>query len=84
MAMKGAQFFSTHLPILLSYKAGIIDMNNNMEQIKYEDTDVLRIYKDILNNSYGIQKSLFEEWPRKHSYISKKLTLTMLCSIIIV
>ena len=36
-------------------------MNNNMEQIKYEDTDVFQIYKDILNNSYVIQKSLFDE-----------------------
>ena len=48
--------------ILLSYKYGkIIDMNNNMKEIKYEDTEVYRIYKDFLNNPYGMQKVLFEE-----------------------
>lgn len=49
-------------PILLSYKYGkIIDMNNNMEEIRYEDTEVYKIYKDFLNNPYGMQKILFEE-----------------------
>ena len=59
----GSQFIiATHSPILLSYKYGkIIDMNNNMKEIKYEDTEVYRIYKDFLNNPYGMQKVLFEE-----------------------
>ena len=59
----GSQFIiATHSPILLSYKYGkIIDMNNNMEEIKYEDTEVYRIYKDFLNNPYGMQDVLFEE-----------------------
>lgn len=63
LVKNGSQFIiATHSPILLSYKYGkIIDMNNNMEEIKYEDTDVYRIYKDFLDNPYGMQKVLFEE-----------------------
>ena len=63
LAKNGSQFIiATHSPILLSYKYGkIIDMNNNMEEIKYEDTEVYKIYKDFLNNPYGMQKVLFEE-----------------------
>ncbi len=63
LAKNGSQFIiATHSPILLSYQYGdIIDMNNNMEKIKYEDTEVYKIYKDFLNNPYGMQKILFEE-----------------------
>ena len=63
LAKNGSQFIiSTHSPILLSYKYGkIIDMNNGMQEINYEDTEVYRIYKDFLNNPYGMQKNLFEE-----------------------
>ena len=63
LAKNGSQFIiATHSPILLSYQYGkIIDMNNNMEEIKYEDTEVYKIYKDFLNNPYGMQKVLFEE-----------------------
>lgn len=63
LAQNGSQFIiATHSPILLSYKYGkIIDMNNNMKEIKYEETEVYRIYKDFLNNPYGMQKILFDE-----------------------
>ena len=63
LANNGSQFIiATHSPILLSYKYGkIIDMNNNMKEIQYEDTEVYRIYKDFLNNPYGMQNILFEE-----------------------
>lgn len=63
LSKRGCQFIiATHSPILLSYKYGkIIDMNNNMQSIKYEDTEVFRIYKDFLNNPYGMQKTLFDE-----------------------
>lgn len=63
LVKNGAQFIvATHSPILLAYKYGtIIDMNNNMEEIKYEDTEVYQIYKDFLNNPYGMQKNLFDE-----------------------
>ena len=63
LAKNGSQFLiATHSPILLSYKYGkIIDMNNNMEEIKYEDTEVYRVYKDFLDSPYRMQKILFEE-----------------------
>lgn len=63
LAKNGSQFIiATHSPILLSYKYGkIIDMNNNLEEISYEDTEVYKIYKDFLNNPFGMQKILFEE-----------------------
>ena len=63
LAKKGSQFIiATHSPILLSYMHGkIIDMNNGMKEIKYEDTEVYQIYNDFLNNPYGMQKVLFEE-----------------------
>ncbi len=63
LAKNGSQFIiSTHSPILLSYKFGkIIDMNSDLEEIRYEDTEVYRIYKDFLNNPYGMQDVLFEE-----------------------
>lgn len=62
LAKNGSQFIiATHSPILLSYQYGkIIDMNNNMNEIKYEDTDVYQLYKDFINNPYGMQKALFE------------------------
>ena len=63
LAKNGSQFIiATHSPILLSYMYGtIIDMNNGMKRIKYEDTEVFSTYKDYLNNPYGMQKILFEE-----------------------
>ena len=63
LVKKGSQFIiATHSPILLSYEYGkIFDMNNNMKEIKYEDTESYRIYKDFLSNPYGMQKQLFEE-----------------------
>jgi len=63
LAKNGSQFIiATHSPILLSYKYGkIIDMNSDMKEIKYEDTDVYTIYKDFLNNPYKMQDILFEE-----------------------
>ena len=36
-------------------------MNNDMKEVKYEDTDVYHLYKDFINNPYGMQKALFEE-----------------------
>lgn len=63
LAKNGSQLIiATHSPILLAYRYGkIVDMNNNMKEIKYEDTDVYRIYKDFLNNPGRMQKVLFEE-----------------------
>ena len=63
LVKNGSQFIiATHSSILLSYKYGkIIDMNNNMKEIKYEDTEVYKIYKDFLDNPYRMQKILFDE-----------------------
>ncbi|MBQ9313742.1 MAG: AAA family ATPase [Clostridia bacterium] len=63
LAQNGSQFIiATHSPILLSYQYGkIMDVNHNMEIIKYEDTEVYKIYKNFLNNPYGMQKVLFED-----------------------
>jgi len=63
LAQNGSQFIiATHSPILLSYMHGkIFDMNDDMKEIKYEDTEVYKTYKDFLNNPYGMQKMLFEE-----------------------
>ncbi|MBQ7668724.1 MAG: AAA family ATPase [Clostridia bacterium] len=63
LAQNGSQFIiATHSPILLAYRYGkIIDMNNNMKEIKYEDTESYKIYKDFLSNPYGMQNILFEE-----------------------
>lgn len=58
----GSQFIiATHSPILLSYNnSKILNLNENLNEISYEDTDVYKIYKDFLNNPYGMQKYLFE------------------------
>ena len=63
LAQNGSQFIiATHSPIFLAYQYGkILDLNNNMKEISYEDTEVYKIYKDFLNNPYGMQKVLFEE-----------------------
>ena len=45
----------------MAYKEGVIlDLNNSFREIKYEDTEVYRIYKDFINNPEGMQKILFE------------------------
>ena len=62
LVKQGAQFIiATHSPILLSYRDGkIYDLNNNFEEIKYEETEVYTTYKNFLNNPYGMQKMLFD------------------------
>jgi len=59
---KGSQFIiATHSPILISYRNGeILDLNDNFEKIKYEDTDIYKIYKMYLDNPYGMQERLFD------------------------
>ena len=36
-------------------------MNNDFEEVKYEDTEVYKLYKEYINNPYGMQKTLFDE-----------------------
>lgn len=57
----GSQFIiATHSPILISYINGeILDLNNNFEKIKYEDTDIYQTYKMYLSDPYKMQERLF-------------------------
>lgn len=60
---QGSQFIiATHSPILLAYKNSVIlDLNNNLEEIDYEDTNVYKIYKDFLDNPIKKQQEIFKE-----------------------
>ena len=59
----GSQFIiATHSPILISYINGeILDLDNNFEIIKYEDTNIYQIYKMYLENPYMMQERLFDK-----------------------
>jgi len=59
----GSQFIiATHSPILISYINGeILDLNNNFEKIKYEDTEIYQTYKMYLDNPYEMQERLFND-----------------------
>lgn len=63
LAKKGSQFIiATHSPILISYRGGeILDLNNNFEKIKYEDTEIYKTYKMYLDDPYGMQRRLFDD-----------------------
>ena len=63
LVKKGSQFIiATHSPILISYINGeILDLNNNFEVIKYEDTQIYQTYKMYLENPYRMQEILFNE-----------------------
>ena len=61
LVKEGSQFIiSTHSPILISYiKGKILDLNNNFNEIKYEDTEIYQTYKMYLNDPYGMQQRIF-------------------------
>lgn len=63
LVKQGSQFIiATHSPILISYINGkILDLNNNFEEVKYEDTEIYQVYKMYLDNPYGMQKRLLTE-----------------------
>lgn len=62
LAKNGSQFIiATHSPILLSYEFGKIIELPSMNEIKYEDSEIYKLYKDFLDNPYLIQKHLFED-----------------------
>ena len=58
----GSQFIiATHSPILISYRNGeILNLDDNFNRIKYEDTDIYKTYKMYLENPYGMQNKLFD------------------------
>jgi predicted ATPase len=63
LANNGCQFIiATHSPILISYRDGeILDLNNNFNKVKYEDTEIYRTYKMYLDKPYEMQRRLFDE-----------------------
>ena len=58
----GSQFIiATHSPILISYNKGkILNLDNNFEEIKYEDTDIYKLYKMYLDQPDVMQHRLFD------------------------
>ena len=63
LVKKGSQFIiATHSPILIAYKHGTIyDLNNNFQEIKYENTEIYQIYKMFLERHEEMQKYLYED-----------------------
>ena len=63
LAKNGAQFIiSSHSPILISYQdREILDLNNNFNKVKYEDTDIYKLYKMYLDMPYEMQRRLFQD-----------------------
>lgn len=61
LSHKGCQFIiATHSPILISYKEGVIlNISDNFQKIKYEDTEIYQTYKMYLDNPYMMQDRLF-------------------------
>ncbi len=59
----GSQFIiATHSPILISYVKGkILNLNDDFKEVKYEETDIYKIYKLYLDSPYAMQAKLFEE-----------------------
>ncbi len=62
LVLEGSQFIiATHSPILISYINGeILDLNDNFNVIKYEDTEIYQTYKMYLSDPYRMQKLLFD------------------------
>ena len=62
LVKNGSQFIiATHSPILISYINGeILDLNNNFEIVKYEDTEIYKTYKMYLDDPYHVQKMMFD------------------------
>lgn len=63
LVKSGSQFIiATHSPILISYRLGkILNLNDNFNEVKYEDTEIYKTYKMYLDNPYGMQQRLFDE-----------------------
>lgn len=61
LVKKGSQFIiSTHSPILISYRNGIIlDLGDNFKEVSYKDTEIYKLYKMYLDNSDNMQDRMF-------------------------
>lgn len=62
LVQAGSQFIiSTHSPILLSYRDGIIyDLNSYFQKVTFKETDIYQTYKLVLDNPEGMQHHLFD------------------------
>lgn len=62
LVKQGSQFImATHSPILISYRnAKILDLNNGLEEVKYQDTELYQLYKLYMNNPEAMQDKLFD------------------------
>ena len=62
LVQAGLQFIiSTHSPILLSYRDGIIyDLNSYFQKVTFKETDIYQTYKLVLDNPEGMQHHLFD------------------------
>jgi predicted ATPase len=58
-----AQFIiATHSPILLSYPfATVLDLDNNLKEIDYKETEHFKLTKEFLNNPEPFFRHLFEQ-----------------------
>ena len=67
LANKGCQFIiATHSPILISYYNGeILDLDNNLKEVKYKDTNIYKTYELFLNNYESMQEKLFKNIEQK-------------------
>lgn len=62
LAKEGSQFIiSTHSPILISYRDGIVyNLNDQFKIINYKETETFNIYRKFINDPEGMQKELFD------------------------
>lgn len=62
LVKQGCQFIiASHSPILISYRGGVIlDLNNNFNEVKYEDTDIYNLYRMYLDDYIAMQHRLLD------------------------
>lgn len=63
LVKQGSQFIiASHSPILISYYNGqILDLNRNLKEVKYENTDIYKTYMMLLKDAERMQKYLCED-----------------------
>jgi len=63
LVKQGSQFIiASHSPILISYYYGqILDLNRNLNEVKYENTDIYKTYMMLLKDAERMQKYLCED-----------------------
>ncbi|WP_041140040.1 AAA family ATPase [Beduini massiliensis] len=67
LAKGGSQFIiSTHSPILLTYRDGIIyDLNHDFKKVHLKDTDIYQTYKLVLDDPESLQHHLLDDQDEK-------------------